>query len=193
MIITNILLSNLFPVPEATTLTLCWFYSSDSFLLISKKKMLVSVSLDLSDWGIISDISYGFTQISSALPSSQSLSSPCPGRPSGHQLSLSCFHPRRPSGHMHRSASPVAPTGASDTACMRGRVNSPGSRFRPGEERKQRQIVGTISLPFSLWWIVPGTTLPTSLPEELLYDWVVTSWGTSYGYSWHFMKQWPMQ
>lgn len=38
--------------------------------------MLVSVSLDLSDWGTISDISYGFTQISSALPSSQSQLTP---------------------------------------------------------------------------------------------------------------------
>ena len=44
MIITNILLSNLFPVPEATTLTLCWFYSSDSFLLISKKNACICVS-----------------------------------------------------------------------------------------------------------------------------------------------------
>lgn len=155
--------------------------------------MLVSVSLDLSDWGVISDISYGFTQISSALPSSQSLSSPRPGHPSGHQLSLSCFHPRKPSDHMHTSASPEAPTGASDTACVRGRVNSPGSRFRPAEEKKQRQTVGTISLPFSPWWIVPGTTLATSLPKELLYDWVVTSWGTSCGHSWPSGKQWPVQ
>ena len=134
--------------------------------------MFVSVSLDLSDWGVISAISYGFTQISSALPSSQSLSSPRPGRPSGHQLSLSCFHPRRPLGHTHRSASLVAPAGASDTACMRGRVNSPGSRFWPAEERKQRQIVGTFSLPFSLWWLVPGTTLPTSLPKSFF----MTEW-----------------
>lgn len=139
------------------TSSLSWrqplYLFADFILLIvsflSPKKMLVSVSLDLSDWGVISDISYGFTQISSALPSSQSLSSPRPGHPSGHQLSLSCFHPRKPSDHMHTSASPEAPTGASDTACVRGRVNSPGSRFRPAEEKKQRQTVGTISLPFS--------------------------------------------
>lgn len=74
--------------------------------------MLISVSLDLWDLGIISDISHVLTQISSALPFSQSPSSLHPGHPNGHQLSLSfCFHCRRPSGHMPRSTSPVATTG----------------------------------------------------------------------------------
>lgn len=101
--------------------------------------MLVSVSLDLSDGGRYIRYIIWIYQISSALPSSQSLSSPRPGHPSGHQLSLSCFHPRKPSDHIHTSASPRGSYRASDTACVRGRVNSlQGSRFWTGRREKAK-------------------------------------------------------
>lgn len=71
--------------------------------------MLVSVSLDLSDWGVISDISYGYSDFFSLtfLPVSQ-LTSPRPSQWSPTESEL--FPPRKPSDHMHTSASPEAPS-----------------------------------------------------------------------------------
>ena len=152
------------------------------------------MSLDLSDLGIISDISYVLTQISSALPFSQSPSSLRPGHPNGHQLSLNfCFHCSRPSGHMPRSTSPMATTGpewhnlhAWESKLSRQQILTSG---REKAKTEGRYIFSSF-LPLM---DCSGTIFPSSLSKEVLCDWVVTCWGASSGYSWHFMKQWPVQ